>query len=389
MGHRRKSPGGVLGVCVVLLLTGCTGGSTEPAPEVSTTADPTDSLEQTVQRFIADGVSSVVVQVRWPGGEWSKGFGLRDPYGREPAQPQDRFSIGSVTKSMVAAATLQLVDDGLIALDDPVNAMLESFGAGLKPPTPITVRQLLNHTSGMPDYVQALERTNPPQDVVSTSVSVQHGLELTAALPWDWRNVGFFSYSNSNYLALGQLVEKLRGRPLDDVLRERVFGPLGLDRTSLSNRDRAAPDNLRAYMSVGGGRLEITQPEVVTGSPAGGVVSSTEDVNDFYRGLLSGALLSPGTLQEMKTVKSMNYGLGITRFPDACSSSAYRYGHFGSVYGYLTSSISSEDGSRQITLAMALPTLPSETPDPVTGRRIDQYISQMELAAQKTLDQLC
>jgi D-alanyl-D-alanine carboxypeptidase len=142
-------------------------------------------------------------------------------------------------------------------------------------------------------------------------------------------------------------------------------------------------------MSVGGGRLEITQPEVVTGSPAGGVVSSTEDVNDFYRGLLSGALLSPGTLQEMKTVKSMNYGLGITRFPDACSSSAYRYGHFGSVYGYLTSSISSEDGSRQITLAMALPTLPSETPDPVTGRRIDQYISQMELAAQKTLDQLC
>ncbi|MFJ4210961.1 serine hydrolase domain-containing protein [Paenarthrobacter sp. NPDC089675] len=341
-----------------------------------------------MQGFIAEGVSSVVVHVRWPDGEWSKGFGLRDRFGSEPAQPQDRFSIGSVTKPMVAVAMLQLVDDGLIGLDDSVNEMLESFGAGLKPPMPITVRQLLNHTSGMPDFVQALERTNAPKDVVTTSVSVQRGLELTGALPWDWRSVGFFAYSNSNYLALGRLVEKLTGRPLDDVLRERVFGPLGLGRTSLNTRDRAAPDNLRAYMSVGGERLDITQPEAVTGSPAGGVVSSTEDVNDFFRGLLSGALLSPGTLQEMKTVKSSNYGLGVTRFPDGCSSSKYRYGHFGSVYGYLTGAISSDDGSRQITLGMALPPLPSE-PDAATDRRIDQYASQIELAAQKTLDQLC
>lgn len=336
-----------------------------------------------------DGVSSIVVQVRWPGGEWSKAYGQRGTDGSGPAQPQDRFSIASVTKSMVAAAVLQLVDDGLIGLDDPVNGLLESFSTTLQPPGPITVRQLLNHTSGMPDFVGALDETGTPKEVVTTAVSMHRGLELVASLPWNPRVVGFFAYSNGNYLALGQLIEKLRAKPLEEVLTEGIFRPLGLEQTSLGAEDRGASNNLRAYILVDGERVDVTQAEYLAGSPAGGVVSTTEDINDFYRSLLAGRLISPSTLKEMKAGGPLEYGLGLARWPDGCSSTGYLYGHRGSVYGYLTASMASDDGDRQITIAMALPTLPAKVGDPVTSLRIDQYGSQMELAARKALDQLC
>lgn len=349
---------------------------------------PTDALETVVEGFINDGATSVVVQARWPGGEWSKAYGRRDPQHAEPAQPADRFSVGSLTKSMVAVAVLQLVDEGAIGLDDPVNKLLESFQHTLKPPAAISVRQLLNHTSGMPDFVDLPERVKSPKDLVLTTFSMQQSLELAATVPWDWRKVGFFSYSNSNYLALGQLLEKLDARPLHEVLETRIFQPLGLTKTTLNKTDRDAPDNLRAYVTVGAEQIEVTQGEFVLGSPAGGVVSNTENVNTFYRALLSGKLVSPTSLKQMKTVKS-NYGLGLMRFPDQCSPSSYRYGHHGALYGYLTLAISNDDGSRQVTIGMVLPTLPIENQDTAAARRIDQYQSQMELAAQKALDQMC
>ncbi|HSL35199.1 MAG TPA: serine hydrolase [Arthrobacter sp.] len=171
MGPWWTTPRTAIAAVLTLVLTGCGGGSPEPSPTPAASSAPTDSLESTIQRFMDDGVSSTVVQVRWPGGEWSKAYGQRGPDGSGPAQPQDRFSIASVTKSMVAAAVLQLVDDGLIGLDDPVNGLLESFSTTLKPPGPTTVRQLLNHTSGMPDFVGALDKTGTPKEAVTTASS--------------------------------------------------------------------------------------------------------------------------------------------------------------------------------------------------------------------------
>ena len=388
MGHWWKAPARVLPVVIALLFSGCSGAPPQPAP-ASATAGPTDALQTTIEGFISSGASSVVVHARWPGGEYSKAFGKRDPVGSEPAQPGDRFSIGSVSKSIIAAAVLQLVDENLIDLDDNVNGLLESFQHTLKPPTDITVRQLLNHTSGMPDYIPALERGRSHKDIVRTRVSMQQALELAATEPWDGRNVGLYAYSNSNYMALGQLVEKLRSRPLGDVLQDKIFQPLGLAHTSLGEPDRAAADNLRAYITVDGEEIEVTQPEVVVGSPAGGIVSTAEDVNDFYRGLLTGKLNTDTSLKQMKTYLPTNYGLGLTRFPEGCDDATSRYGHLGSVYGYLTVAASSEDGSRQVTLGMALPTMTAQNPDPATSRRTDQYYSQMAVAAQKALDQMC
>ena len=333
------------------------------------------------------GATSFVVQMRWPGGEWSKAYGVRNLDSKDPARPQDRVSVGSITKSMVAVSVLKLVDEGLIGLDDPVNGVLESFRTTLRPPGPITVRQLLNHNSGMPDFGDSEYAAGPLKQVANTRLSMQRGLELAATLPWESKNVDRFSYSNSNYLALGQLIEKLRGQPVADVLNQDIFAPLGLQHTSLAEPDRQAPDNIHAYILEGGQRVDLTQPEALVGSPAGGVISTTQDLNTFYRALLRGQLLSPAMLEEMKKkTEFWDYGLGLRRYPDACSGDV-RYGHPGSAFGYISISITSADGGSQITMTMTMPPRPWN--DPATARRADLLETQMEQAAQETLDGLC
>lgn len=98
------------------------------------------------------GAVAVVAEVRWPGGTWSRAYGVRDLEASHPATTDDRVSVASVTKSMTAVSVLKLVDDGLNRFDDPVNGMLDSFTTVLRPPGQITVRQLLAHTSGMPSF---------------------------------------------------------------------------------------------------------------------------------------------------------------------------------------------------------------------------------------------
>lgn len=333
------------------------------------------------------GATAFVVQLRWPGGEWSKAYGVRNLDTKDPARPQDRVSVASITKSMIAVSVLKLVDQELIGLDDPVNGVLESFRTTLRPPGPITVRQLLNHNSGMPDYVDSEYAAGPLHQVANTRLSLQRGLELAATLPWESKNVDRFAYSSSNYLALGQLIEKLRGRPVADVLNQDIFAPLGLQHTSLAEPDRGAPDSIHAYILDGSERVDVTQPEFWVGSPAGGVTSTTQDINTFYRTLLRGELLSPAMLAEMKKKTGFaEYGLGLMRFPDACSG-GLRYGHPGGGFGNISISITSADGGSQVTMAMAVPPLPWQ--DPATARRIDLLGTQMEQAAQEALDRLC
>ena len=110
-------------LAVVLLLSGCTYSTDEPAPS-SSTPNPFASLESQVQLFMDQGAVSAVVQVRWPEGKWSRAYGVRDLVSRTQAQPTDRAQVASVTKTMTAVAVLKLVDDHLIALDDPVNDVI-------------------------------------------------------------------------------------------------------------------------------------------------------------------------------------------------------------------------------------------------------------------------
>ena len=383
---------GRLGFLLVLLLSSwflnaCTAGDPEPSPSPAEGPGPMESMVRTIDHFMADGVVSVVVQVRWPGGEWTNAFGMRSLDTDDPAQNQDRFSAGSVTQSMIATEVLKLVDDGLLSLDDPVDGVLREVAPMLHPPGPVSVRQLLNHTSGMPDYLAPLHAGRSLLSMVGSRLSMQEGLKLAATQPWESRMVGYFNYSNSNYLALGLLIEKLRSKPLAEVLRADIFRPLGLERTSLDQQDRTAPENLHGYIIDGALEVDVTRSEALAGSPAIGIVSSTGDINEFYRALMNGKLVSTKSLSEMKMTGLGQYGLGLIRSADGCSA-GYRYGYSGDVFGYLTTSITSNDGGSQVTMAAAVPPLPAEG-NTAADRRIRLYAAQMQSAAQETLDRLC
>lgn len=374
---------------VVLALGGCTGPESVPAP-YATEPPATESIDNTMRTFLEQGAVAVVAEVRWPGGTWTRAYGVRNLESREAATPSDRVSIASITKSMTAVSVMKLVEDGLIGLDDPVNGILESFTTVLKPPGPITVRQLLGHTSGVRTFQEVSEKNaDDVPRIISEEVDTQRGLELTGQLPWEARDVGSFRYSDSNYLALGQLIEKLRGRSYTEVLRDDVIEPLGLKNTSIDQPVAGKPDMIHGYITYRDERLDVTQSAGELGSPAFGAISTMSDINDFYAALFRGELVSKGSLQEMTRTEAIPlFGLGLRKWSQGCDGH-YRYGGKGSFWTYRTTAVASTDGQYQASMTLVPPPLPTPLEDSKTNDKINLWDGQMLSALQETLERLC
>jgi D-alanyl-D-alanine carboxypeptidase len=343
-----------------------------------------------MRAFIDQGAVAAITEVKWPGGTYSKAYGVRDLETRIAAQPDDLVSVASVTKSMTAVSVLKLVEDGLIGLDDPVNGAVDSLTTILKPPGPVTVRQLLNHTSGMPTFQAANEKTvDDVPRLMGERLSNRRQLELTASLPWEARNVGSFQYSDSNYVVLGELIEKLRGKPYPQVILQDIITPLGLESTFLEWDLSQDPKLVHGYVTFRDERFDITGTAPETGSPAFGAVSNVPDVNDFFAALFGGKLLSESSLKEMTNTDSFPlYGLGLWRWSEGCGGE-YRFGGRGGFWAYRTTALASSDGRYQATMTLVPPPIPTSLEDPESENRLDLWDDQMESALQEALDRLC
>jgi D-alanyl-D-alanine carboxypeptidase len=373
---------------VVLAVSGCsyTTDNTKPSP---TSPDEFAPLERQVQIFTDQGAVAAVVQVRWPGGEWSKASGVRDLESMTPAQPTDRVQIASVTKTMTSVAVLKLVDDRLIGLNDPVNDVIPGFTTSLNPPGPITVRQLLNHTSGIPEINDALPRDVDFRPVLSRTLTMERGLQAAGTLPWTAASVGSFKYSNTNYLALGLLIQTLRNKPFVEVMGNEVFAPLGLKNTSLDHLDLHEPGLLHGYVTLRGERVDTTDNTFAVGSPAAGAVSTVADLNLFMAGLFQGRAISAASLQEMTTGTGYaSYGLGLWQHADGCSAEK-RHQAVGSFWDYQTVAVSSNDGRYQAAMTVTTPPMPTEFEDPTSENRRHLLLGQIESTLNETLDRLC
>jgi D-alanyl-D-alanine carboxypeptidase len=275
---------------------------------------------------LADGRSGAVAVVVTPEGTWKGAVGWADLQAKRRADSDDRFAIESTTKTFVATVVLQLVGERRLDLDDTVQEWLP----GLFPARPrITIRQLLNHSSGIPsDYGFSEAPLARAKRIARQGVLFEPGTSS--------------AYSNSDFVLLGLIVEKVTGRPLDQVVTNRIIHRLHLRSTSYGT---AQAERMTPWL----GQVESFGRPV---SGDGGIISTAEDLATFFRSLLGGTLLAPKQLAEMtRTIATddpgQRFGLGIWRYRLPCG---FAWGH-GGLLSYQVDVAVARDGSKAIAWA--------------------------------------
>ncbi|MDT0266715.1 serine hydrolase domain-containing protein [Streptomyces sp. DSM 44915] len=300
------------------------------------------------------GAPGAMARFDGPDGALSEVVGEREAGSGEPMDTEARFRVGSVTKSFSAVVLLQLVGEGLVGLDDPVEAHLP----GLLPDDRITVRHLLSHRSGLYDYSNDMfAQTVPGFEAVRDAVyPLEELVALSTAQPLTVEPGAAYAYSNTNFVVVGLLVEHLTGLPLAENYQERVIGPLGLTETAYVHPETTIPgahiDGHLTPDEPGEPLVDSTEQTVSWAQSAGAMISSPADLNRFTSALLGGELLAPEQLDAMLEMAptddtgTRHYGLGLRRYDLSCEVSVY--GHTGTVQGYYTYAFSTEDGARSL-----------------------------------------
>jgi D-alanyl-D-alanine carboxypeptidase len=302
-------------------------------------------LREEMNELVAAGVPGVVVLVHRDDRTLRLASGYSDRATRTAMRVSDRFRIGSVTKSFVATVVLQLVGEGKLSLDDPVAHWLP----GLVPHgEDITIRDLLSHRSGLFDYLNDQRVLRPylagdfgyawtPRRLVAISAS--HNALFSPGAR--------FSYSNTNYILLGLVVEAVTGHPIAAELRRRIFTPLGLHSTSFPASPLISGAHAHGYLVRGKNALQdVTRVSPSYAWTAGGITSTADDIAKFYAALLGGRLLKPELLRAMEATRE-HYGLGLFQTPGPCGS---LWGHDGAIAAYLTLAFNSKDGRKQMVV---------------------------------------
>ncbi|MFE6749026.1 serine hydrolase domain-containing protein [Kitasatospora purpeofusca] len=326
-------------------------------PALSAAAGPTPELRALVEH----GASTAALgELRENGRRvWRDAAGVTDLESKRPARADGRFRIGSVTKTFVATVVLQLVDEGRLRLDDPV----ERYLPGVVPDGgAITLRQLLNHTSGLYDYL------DDPRYFFHDDASLRSFLaegrwadhspaELigvgTRGTPYFPPGQGWH-YSNTNYVLVGEVIRHVTGRSWQSEVERRIVRPLRLDDTTFpgSRPDIPGP-HAHGYARLPEGPADITLINPTVGDAAGNGISTAADLDRFHAALFGGRLLSAARLEEMTTAVpapmiGAHYGLGLIRYDLPCGAV---WGHTGGVPGFSTVLLGSVDGSRQFALS--------------------------------------
>ncbi|NJP78925.1 beta-lactamase family protein, partial [Streptomyces sp. AA8] len=318
------------------------------------------ALQRALDGIVAEGVPGAIAEVRAGDRVWKAGSGTADLRDGRRAKPGDRFRAGSVTKSFVATVVLQLADEGRLGLDDPIGRHLPGLVPDGDDGAPVTVRQLLGHTSGIPNHTDVLRRGDDPVRKVQNSRHTPRELvelALKEPRPFNPGEPGKWAYSNTNYVLLAMLIERATGRTLDREIDRRIVHPLHLTDTTVPASSRLPGRHLNGYERLPG---ETEPADFTDFSPTafwgpGNIVSTTADLNRFYRALAGGKLLPSHLWQEMWTFRETDrgpertYGLGLESRAAYCPGEKPVWGHTGSVPGYSTFSFTSADGKRQIT----------------------------------------
>ncbi len=348
--RRRTSVVAALAVIVPLLAA--------PAVSAAVPGCDTKPIQKALEELRSVGASGISVTVKTPRcGVRNDGVGLADLTTGRRVVGNEHSRIASNTKTWTATVVLQLVGEGKIKLDDTVDHYLPGLIRtehydGRK----ITIRQLLQHTSGLPDYLEAPfweDELAHRWDHIEPLQTVEQALTLP---PADDSTPPGFSYSNTNYNLAGLIVTEVTGRDIGTEINERIIQPLGLhdtywpgDRTTLPKPD------LRSYVKRSGKLLDWTEWNTSGADASGALVSTGADVTAFWTALMSGKLLAPAQLAEMKRTipdpeeSGGRYGLGVERYES--TPGFVTWGHSGFMEtGHKLRNTVTDDGQRAVTL---------------------------------------
>ncbi|GAA2913864.1 serine hydrolase domain-containing protein [Streptomyces mexicanus] len=357
---------GTVAATTLLLTAAVPAASAASAPPAAPTASvapagtPLDraALARSLGAVHEAGMYGIYSSVRDGAHAWTGASGVADTDTGRPVAPGMRHRVGSISKTFAAVAVLQLAERGRIRLDAPVADYLPDLIPGERGRR-ITVRMLLNHTSGIGDYVvpafpslaqgstasldQERFRSIRPEELVRLGLAAPATGE-PGALPGH--------YSNTNYVIVGLLLAKVTGQDPQTYITRHVIDRAGLRHTSYPRTPVLQGPHARMYESFYGlidPPRDYSVYDMSWAYTAGAVVSTTDDLNRFYRALLTGHLVGPAALKEMQRtvdVDGMHYGLGI--YAVDIPGCGRFWGHDGAVFGAGTIALSSPDGRRQV-----------------------------------------
>jgi D-alanyl-D-alanine carboxypeptidase len=297
-----------------------------------------DELEAAVDEALsASGAPGAIVGVWTPQGDWVAAKGEANIETGEPMHTTDIFRIGSITKTFVATVVLTMADDGLLSLDDKLSEYYPDFPKADE----ITVRMLLNHTSGIFSWDEDENVFAEIYEDPGAGWSIEGMIQLSAEHPFYFEPGTGQHYSNINYFLLGMIIEEVGGQTLEQEIEERITMPLGLENTFLADSPDYEGETIHGYDEVDGELVDVAGSgveEVISFDlawAAGGMVTTLDDLKVWAKALATGELLSEAMHEEQMDMVDTTpqgspiesaYGLGV-------GLSDVWVGHSGAVVG--------------------------------------------------------
>ena len=367
--RRRSVVWRVLAVPVAAAIAlGAVGGAASAAPSKG----EAESLKSRAQGLVEAGYPAALAAVSDSKGE-SAGVAVgKGNLETGQAPPMDgEVRVGSASKTFVAVVVMQMVQEGKVGLDEPIETYLPGLikGEGVDG-SKITVRQLLQHTSGLPDFDETLFGTTDVFQYRHHYVTPRDVLDSALSKPAQFEPGTQWKYTNTNYIVLGMLVERVSQRPVGEQIDERIVTKLGLSHTYFPapGEEKIRGTHPRGYHLSAEGKLEdITEMDPTWGWAAGAMVSTPSELNTFFQAVFDGRLLTQASIQEMKKGVDIGsggrvYGLGLIGTPLSCGGTAW--GHGGDIAGYHTRGGVGPDGTAVTVAVTALPTAIADQNNP-------------------------
>ncbi|MFJ6016383.1 serine hydrolase domain-containing protein [Streptomyces sp. NPDC092952] len=333
------------------------------------------ALDAAVENVHRAGVPGVFAEVRDGEEVWRGAAGVADAATGRPVTAGLRHRVGSVTKTFTAAAVLRQAERGRIGLDAPVGRYLPELVPGERGGA-ITVRMLLNHTSGLAEYLPYAYPSLKAWPVVAeTRPESLDDHRLTRFDPVDLTGMGVAApatgapgstpgvYSNTNYLLLAQLLERVTGTTAEQCITRDVIERAGLRDTGFPSGPEVDGPHARLYEAWFGmidPPRDYSVYDMSWVGPSASLVSTVTDLNRFFGALLAGEIVAPSSLAQMRRTvpvvsqegKLIEYGLGL--HPTTEPGRDTFWGHGGTVWGGGTLSMTRADGRRRMSVAVNL-----------------------------------